>query len=227
MADIRLVVLGAGQTGKSALTIQFVQGNFAEIYDSTVEDSYRKTAEVDGNACQLSILDTAGQEEYGAFMKMYYDKGDGFLLVYNVLDGNSFAAVEEIHQKLIASREDLRPAGCPDGCKVPIVVVGNKIDLVGSYDRQVETRDGAEASKEWKCGFFETSAKTRENVETAFHELIRLVKKAQVRKENATQTQPQRKPSRVGSIPPQPSQEDLPPTQPARKKKKKSKCTIL
>ena len=50
--------LGAG---KSALTVRFIQGNFVEKYDPTIEDSYRKLVEVDGTACMLDIMDTAGQ----------------------------------------------------------------------------------------------------------------------------------------------------------------------
>ena len=51
---------GSGGVGKSALTVQFVQGIFVEKYDPTIEDSYRKQVEVDGQQCMLEILDTAG-----------------------------------------------------------------------------------------------------------------------------------------------------------------------
>ena len=54
------MVLGSGGVGKSALTVQFVQGIFVEKYDPTIEDSYRKQVEVDGQQCMLEILDTAG-----------------------------------------------------------------------------------------------------------------------------------------------------------------------
>ena len=62
----KLVVVGAGGVGKSALTIQLIQNQFMEEYDPTIEDSYRKQVVVDKAACYLDILDTAGQEEYSA-----------------------------------------------------------------------------------------------------------------------------------------------------------------
>jgi small GTP-binding protein len=68
MTEYRIVVVGAGGVGKSALTVRFIQGNFVEKYDPTIEDSYRKLVEVDGNACMLDIMDTAGQEEYSALV---------------------------------------------------------------------------------------------------------------------------------------------------------------
>ena len=60
MREYKIVVLGSGGGGKSALTVQFVQGIFVEKYDPTIEDSYRKQVEVDGQQCMLEILDTAG-----------------------------------------------------------------------------------------------------------------------------------------------------------------------
>ncbi|KAE8623104.1 hypothetical protein XENTR_v10005495 [Xenopus tropicalis] len=60
MREYKLVVLGSGGVGKSALTVQFVQGIFVEKYDPTIEDSYRKQVEVEGQQCMLEILDTAG-----------------------------------------------------------------------------------------------------------------------------------------------------------------------
>ena len=46
--DYKIVVLGSGGVGKSALTVQFVQNIFVEKYDPTIEDSYRKQIELDG-----------------------------------------------------------------------------------------------------------------------------------------------------------------------------------
>ena len=76
----KLVVVGAGGVGKSALTIQLIQNQFMEEYDPTIEDSYRKQVVVDKEACHLDILDTAGQEEYSAMKDQYMRTGEGFLI---------------------------------------------------------------------------------------------------------------------------------------------------
>jgi len=60
MEDYKIVVLGSGGVGKSALTVQFIEGVFVDKYDPTIEDSYRHEVEIDGQLCKLEVLDTAG-----------------------------------------------------------------------------------------------------------------------------------------------------------------------
>ena len=64
--NFKIVILGSGGVGKSALTIRLITDNFLEEYDPTIEDSYQKTLVVDGESTQINILDTAGQEEYSS-----------------------------------------------------------------------------------------------------------------------------------------------------------------
>lgn len=79
MREYKIVVLGSGGVGKSALTVQFVQGVFVEKYDPTIEDSYRKQVEVDGQQCMLEILDTAGTVSIISFFFAH------FYLFFNLL----------------------------------------------------------------------------------------------------------------------------------------------
>jgi len=55
--EYKIVVVGSGGVGKSALTIQLVQNHFIDEYDPTIEDSYRRQVAVDGDICLLDILD--------------------------------------------------------------------------------------------------------------------------------------------------------------------------
>lgn len=49
----KLVVVGGGGVGKSALTIQFIQSHFVQDYDPTIEDSYRKQCVIDDRVAHL------------------------------------------------------------------------------------------------------------------------------------------------------------------------------
>ncbi|RCH82798.1 hypothetical protein CU097_007453, partial [Rhizopus azygosporus] len=72
----KIIMVGSGGVGKSALTLQYMYGDFVEEYDPTKADSYRKKVVLDGQECQIDILDTAGQEEYAAIRDNYYRSGE-------------------------------------------------------------------------------------------------------------------------------------------------------
>uniref|UniRef100_A0A2K5F0C1 Ras-related protein Rap-1b n=1 Tax=Aotus nancymaae TaxID=37293 RepID=A0A2K5F0C1_AOTNA len=86
MREYKLVVLGSGGVGKSALTVQFVQGIFVEKYDPTIEDSYRKQVEVDAQQCMLEILDTAGTEQFTSTFNDLQDLREQILRVKDTDD---------------------------------------------------------------------------------------------------------------------------------------------
>jgi len=164
--EYRIVVVGAGAVGKSALTIRFVNGNFIERYDPTIEDSYRKQVEMNGRACVLDIMDTAGQEEYCTLRDTYLKGGDGFVLAYSILSQNSFDQASKLRSNILRIHEEEL---------VPIMLVGNKCDL--ESERTVPTEEGRQMAEKWGTGFVETSAKTGKNVDETFHQLVHLIDK--------------------------------------------------
>lgn len=90
MREFKVVVLGSGGVGKSALTMQFVSGTFMEKYDPTIEDFYRKEIEVDSAPCVLEILDTAGTEQFASMRDLYIKNGQGFVVVYSITSHQTF-----------------------------------------------------------------------------------------------------------------------------------------
>ena len=165
MRDYKLVVLGAGGVGKSCLTVQFVQGIYLDSYDPTIEDSYRKTIEIDNKVFDLEILDTAGIAQFTAMRELYIKSGMGFLLVYSVTDRQSL-------NELMALREQV--LRIKDTDRVPMVLVGNKADL--TEERVISVEDGIEVSSKWgKVPFYETSALLRSNVDEVFVDVVRQI----------------------------------------------------
>lgn len=165
MTEYKLVVVGAGGVGKSALTIQLIQNHFVDEYDPTIEDSYRKQVVIDGETCLLDILDTAGQEEYSAMRDQYMRTGEGFLLVFAVNNAKSF-------EDIAMYREQIKRV--KDADDVPMVLVGNKCDLPS---RIVDVKQASELAKSYGVPFVETSAKTRMGVDEAFYTLVREIRK--------------------------------------------------
>ncbi|KAI0032503.1 ras protein [Vararia minispora EC-137] len=178
LREYKLVVAGGGGVGKSALTVQFIQGKFIDEYDPTIEDSYRKQCVIDDEVALLDILDTAGQEEYRAMLEHYFRPGEGFLLVYSVAERNTFTEISEFHEQILRVK---------DKDSFPCVIVANKCDL--EFERQVQKSEGRELARRLNCRFIETSAKLRLNVDEAFAELVREIRRHN-REESAGYSRP-------------------------------------
>ncbi|EFA79869.1 putative protein serine/threonine kinase [Heterostelium album PN500] len=149
-----VAVMGSGSVGKSALTVQFTQGIFIDKYDPTVEDTYTKSFELDGENVCIEVLDTAGSEVLVAMRELYMKSAEGFVLVYNIVE------------QLFRVKEEE---------EVPIVLVGNKIDL--DSHREVSTNEGKQLSQSYpNCEFWETSCKDRINVDNVFYSIVRKIR---------------------------------------------------
>ncbi|KAF8802519.1 ras-domain-containing protein [Phlegmacium glaucopus] len=166
LRQYKLVVVGGGGVGKSALTLQFIQGHFIIDYDPTIEDSYSKQYVIDGEVALLDILDTAGQEEYYAMREQYMRSGEGFLLVYSITSRDSFEEINTFYQQILRVK---------DQDSVPVIIVANKCDL--EYERQVGINEGRDLAKHFGCQFIETSAKVGVNVDEAFGTLVREIRR--------------------------------------------------
>ncbi|XP_078481733.1 ras-related protein R-Ras2 [Ciona intestinalis] len=165
----RLVVVGGGGVGKSALTIQFIQSYFVTDYDPTIEDSYRKQCVIDGRVGNLDILDTAGQEEFSAMREQYMRSGEGFLLVFSVADKLSFNEIHNFHRQILRVK---------DRDEFPMILVGNKCDLE-TPPRCVTTSEAKAMAKEFGVPYIETSAMLKINVDQAFYDLVRSIREFQ------------------------------------------------
>jgi len=168
-SEYKIVVLGGGGVGKSALTIRLVTDNFLEEYDPTIEDSYRKQVNIDGTVALLDILDTAGQEEFASMQDQWIREGKGFLLVYTITSMQSFEEMKQFHKNILRTKDMER---------VPLVIAGNKCDLKDTKDpKQVPTATAEALANEWECPFFETSAKEKINNEKCFYEVVKQIRK--------------------------------------------------
>jgi len=148
------------------LTVQLIQNHFVDEYDPTIEDSYRKQVTIDEETCLLDILDTAGQEEYSAMRDQYMRTGQGFICTYSITSRQSYDEIHEFREQILRVK---------DADKVPIVLCGNKCDL--EDERQVTTAEAQDKAKEWNVPFCETSALARINVEEAFFDLVREIRR--------------------------------------------------
>ncbi|KAJ1550790.1 hypothetical protein HK405_015880 [Cladochytrium tenue] len=143
------VVVGSGGVGKSCLTVRFLKDDYAEEYDPTIEETYRKQVVVDGQAVICNITDTAGQLDYAELRDQHLLSGDGFLLVFAVDDGGSFDEVKAVRERILRAK-DVR--------RVPVVVCANKSD-VAEAAVEVDAKTLQAYARPLKLPIFTTSAK--------------------------------------------------------------------
>lgn len=158
--------------------------HFIETYDPTIEDSYRKQVQIDGQPCELEVLDTAGQEDYAPLRSQWIRDGEGFLLVYSVSNRASFQRMLKLYHEVrrVKSSAAAGPLASPSSTSnsspyksAPVMLVGNKSDIVAK--REISVEEGWALAKELGCDFVETSAKNSTNVEKAFYDLIRQLRR--------------------------------------------------
>ncbi|KAI8338762.1 ras-like protein 3, partial [Chlamydoabsidia padenii] len=173
----KIVIVGGGGVGKSAITIQFIQSHFVDEYDPTIEDSYRKQCIIDQETALLDVLDTAGQEEYSAMREQYMRNGEGFILVYSITSRLSFDEISSFYQQIRRVK---------DKNFFPMILVGNKCDL--ESDRQVSSQEGHDLAKEFGCPFLETSAKQRIHVDDSFYQVVREIRRMNKREQETSRS---------------------------------------
>ncbi|KAK0890574.1 RAS2 protein [Friedmanniomyces endolithicus] len=151
MTLYKLVVLGDGGVGKTALTIQLCLNHFVETYDPTIEDSYRKQVQIDGQSCMLEVLDRPRGKFHHQIQRVK----------------ESAAAGSPTYPGSPLSQT----MGSATFGPAPVMLVGNKCDRV--TEREVSTQEGSALAKQLGCDFVEASAKNCVNVEKAFYDVVR------------------------------------------------------
>ena len=145
--------------GKSCLLLRFADQAFTESYTSTIGVDFRfRTIKVEEKTVKLQIWDTAGQERFKTITSAYYRGADGIIIVYDVENKDSFRHINDW-------LNEVGRYAPPNTVKL---IVGNKSD---SSSKVIPAATAEEFGKNLEISTIETSAKTAENVDSAF-ELI-------------------------------------------------------
>eukprot|EP01017_Pseudomicrothorax_dubius_P024726 TRINITY_DN2626_c0_g1_i3.p1 TRINITY_DN2626_c0_g1~~TRINITY_DN2626_c0_g1_i3.p1 ORF type:complete len:215 (+),score=56.00 TRINITY_DN2626_c0_g1_i3:61-645(+) len=150
---------------RSSLLLRFTDNIFNEAYFSTIGVDFKiKSIKSDGKAIKLQLWDTAGQERFKNITTTYYKGSHGAFIVFDLTDYNSFANAEMWLREIRANTDR----------DVEVILIGNKNDLA---EKRVIDADVARGWAEARgLKYFESSAKTGENVEAMFNELSMLMK---------------------------------------------------
>mmetsp|Transcript_11251 Transcript_11251/g.14671 ORF Transcript_11251/g.14671 Transcript_11251/m.14671 type:complete len:347 (-) Transcript_11251:1129-2169(-) len=166
----KFIIVGNTAVGKSCLLLRFTDHRFVSTHETTIGvdfgtqivDIHGKGAET--RSVKIQIWDTAGQEDFQAITRAYYREAAAALVVYDIFDRKSFEEVRNWIRNVKQSSTNRA---------LTIALVGNKCDLVDgkmskSSSDYVSSQEGEMFARENGLLFFETSAKSGENVAEAF-----------------------------------------------------------
>ncbi|CAD8207258.1 unnamed protein product [Paramecium octaurelia] len=159
----KFIVIGDQSVGKSSFVKQYSESIFIETHKPTIGVEFvKKMVVVDKRKVELQIWDTAGQEQFRSMIKSFYRGAAAVFVLYSVNQRDSF---EKLHEWLAELKESAHE-------EIVKILVGNKSDL----DRDISIQEAEKFMNGNNFSlFFETSAKTGQNVEKVFVEAVKLV----------------------------------------------------
>jgi small GTP-binding protein len=161
----KIVVVGDPNVGKTSLVIQFTEKAFRKTYLPTIGVNItEKTIVHEGTPFAMVVWDIAGQAKFTRMRKHFYTGAHGVLLVFDLTKKESLASVKDWHEDVKKSLE---------GAPFNAMLLGNKADLVDQ--RAISLIEAKSMAASLNVPYFESSAKTGENVDIVFHHIAGIV----------------------------------------------------
>ncbi|KTF75371.1 hypothetical protein cypCar_00014428 [Cyprinus carpio] len=174
--NVKIVVLGASNVGKTALIVRFLTKRFIGDYEANTGALYSRKINLDGEQVSLQVQDTPcvslQDDAEGLYCQEQINRSiywaDGYVLVFSITDLNSYRTIQPLYQHV----RRIHPSG-----NIPVIIVGNKSDLLRA--RQVADHEGKALADELGGPYFEASAReNHESVQAAFLYLCQEVSRA-------------------------------------------------
>ena len=159
---IKIIILGSSSVGKTCILQKAFENEFNQNSLSTIGIDFKtKFFKFDDTKVKVNYIDTAGQEKFRAISVNYLKGTDGAVLVFDITK-------KETYELIGTWLDDIR-----ENNKMSIgkMLIGNKADL--EDEREVSKEEGEQLAQMLECKYYETSAKTGQNVNEALDEIAR------------------------------------------------------
>ena len=163
---IKILIIGDSTVGKTNFVYKFSEDKFRENYFASTGIELKTTSiQIDGKSIKIQLWDTAGQEKYRAMTKNLYLKSQGIIILFDITNETSFINLKNWMSQIKES--------C--GEDIPILLVGNKIDL--EDNRVINKERAMEYANNENIEYIEVSSKTGENINKALTSLLQKILK--------------------------------------------------
>jgi len=162
----KVIIVGDGGVGKTAIAVRFAEGVFREDYKMTIGVDFSiRTIDIPINEgvrkVKFQIWDTGGQERFSYTRPLYYKGAVGGMVVFDLTDRTSFDHLEKWFTEVEKS--------C---VSIPLLLVGNKADLPG---RQISREEAESFAKSSGSTYYESSAKSGQGINAIFEKLGKII----------------------------------------------------
>lgn len=162
----KILLCGEGFVGKTSIRERFIGIKFRSNYLQTIGADYTTKIQKlnDGNTIKLQIWDLAGQQRFATIRESFYKGCDGIVLIFDVVNPHTsekvFNWIDEIDNVIKT--------------QVPIVLVGNKIDLRDKVEFTLSPEEGEKLAQRitiknnMQVPYIESSAMTGKHIDKIF-----------------------------------------------------------
>ncbi len=171
-AIYKIIVIGDPSVGKTSLLDNFSSKKFKQQYIPTVGvNIVKEQVELDDDKgiVNLMIWDIAGQPQFYMLHRPYFNGADGMLLSFDITRSSTFSNVQNWYNT--AQKFGLS--------SIPKLLIGNKTDL--QDDRKIIKPMADHLAEKLNCVYYETSAKTGDNVKAIFRKTAEIVQASKKR----------------------------------------------
>ena len=162
--SVKFIIIGDPFVGKTNIIQRLTHDKYSNKYMSTIGIDFSiHSIQIDNHIFKLEIWDTAGCEKYRSVTRSYYNISTCAIIVYDITDKQSFESIK-------TWVEECQKYNNPN---IHLVLVGNKNDLEDK--RVINKEEGEELALKFQMKFFESSAKTGNNINNIFLDACKII----------------------------------------------------
>ncbi|MHA1718638.1 MAG: Rab family GTPase [Promethearchaeota archaeon] len=159
----KIPLFGSQNVGKTSLILRFIKHTFSLDLKQTIGTNFLiKDVDIDGNDVRLMLWDIGGQAQFSTMRNIYFKGSQGAIGIYDITTHESLL-------RLPGWISTLRKAAG----NIPLIIVGNKLDLAGEQ-RRVVFEDAEDLATRIEAIHMEASARDGTNVERMFEEIAHI-----------------------------------------------------